>query len=177
MVINNHRRIDTLEEQIGLEQARVRFLEDFSDRLGEKVGKLENSMKTVKKEVAAQKRSLMTILNIIKLISDHRAETRRNGKLFEIMRHGTVSVIQNALVFGIVQIVMKITWLDSLIDGITELLRLGIGLGIGNTLSKKSVERSRFLVKLSFSLTLFLILRERIKKILMKLKDTINFLV
>lgn len=169
MVINNHRRIDHLEEQLALEQARVRFLEDFSDQMGEKVGKLEKSMDSVKREVIKQKKSLLTILNVIKLISNHQSQTKKNR--FEIIKSSMISVFQNAVVFGIIQMLMRIAWLDSLIDSITELLKLS------NILSKKSVERSRFLVKLSVSITLFLLLKERIKKLLMKLKNVINVLV
>lgn len=171
MVINNHRRIDNLEEQLISEQARVRFLEDLSDQLGEKMGKLEESMISVKREVTKQKRSLLTILNIIKLISNHRSETKRISKIYEIMKSGAMTVFQNAIVFGLVQILMRISWLNSLIDSLTELLR------IGNVISKKSMERSRILVKLSLSLTLFFLLKERIKKLIINLKLAINYLL
>lgn len=169
MVINNHRRIDHLEDQLALEQARVRFLEDYSEQLGVKVGKLEKSMDSVKREVIKQKKNLLTILNIIKLISNHQSQSKKN--IFEVVKSGMISIFQNAIVFGIIQMLIRITWLDSLIDSITELLKLS------NIFSKRSVERSRFFVKLSLSITLFLLLKERIKKLLMKLKSFINFLV
>lgn len=169
MVINNHRRIDHLEDQLALEQARVRFLEDYSEQLGVKVGKLEKSMDSVKREVIKQKKNLLTIMNIIKLISNHQSQSKKN--IFEVVKSGMISIIQNAIVFGIIQMLIRITWLDSLIDSITELLKLS------NIFSKRSVERSRFFVKLSLSITLFLLLKERIKKLLMKLKSFINFLV
>lgn len=170
MVINNHRRIDHLEEQVASEQARVRFLEDFSDQLGGKVRKLEKSMDAVKKEVSKQKKSLITIMALVKLISNHQTEQRNNGKIVSMLKNGAISVLQNAVVFGIVQMIMRITWLDTLIDSLTEILKFS------NIFSKKSLERSRFLVKLSISITLFILLREKIKSLLMKLKQAIIFL-
>lgn len=170
MVINNHRRIDQLEEQVASEQARVRFLEDFSDQLGGKVRKLEKSMDVMKKEVSKQKKSLITILTLVKLISNHQTGQRNNSKIVSMLKSGAMSVLQNAVVFGIIQMIMKITWLDSLIDSLTELLRFS------NIFTKKSVERSRFLVKLSISITLFVLLRGKIKSLLMKLKEAITFI-
>ena len=172
MVINNHKRIDNLEEQLNSEQARVRFLEDFSDQLGEKVGKLEKAMITVKREVTGQKKSLLTILNVIKIISNHQMETqRKNSKTFEMMKFGLMKVFQNGILFVLIQIIMKMSWLNSLIDSLTELLR------IGNVLSKKSMERSRFVIKLSLSVSLFFLLKERIQELMLKLKMIIKCLI
>ena len=174
MVINNHKRIDNLEEQLISEQARVRFLEDFSDQLGGKVVKLEKSMITVKREVIGQKKSLLTILNVMKLISNHhQMETKRNKnfKIFEMMKFGLMKFCENGILFVLIQIIMKMSWLNTLIDSLTELLR------ICNVLTKKSMERSRILIKLSLSLTLFFLLKERIKELMMKLKMIIKCLI
>lgn len=171
MAINNHRRIDNLEEQLASEQARVRFLEDYSDNLGEKVGNLENSMCSVKREVARQKKSLLTILTLVKLISSHRTEKEKNVKFLEMIKSGSIYVFQNAVVFGLVQMIMRLTWLDAIIDSLTGILRMG------NILSKKSMERSRFLSKISISITLFMLLKEKIKELLLKLKKIISYLV
>lgn len=169
MTINNHRRIDILENELESEKARVRFLEDFSDQLGHKVNNLEKSVDSCKREVSRQKKNLTTILGLVKLLSKH--EKVKRGKFFESVKGVTVCITQNAIIFGIVQVLMKITWMDSLIDSLTELLK------IGRILSDKSAERSKFMVKFGISLTIFLLLRDKIKKLLLKLKEAISFLV
>lgn len=168
MNINNHRRIDNLEDELQSDKARVRFLEDFSDQLGHKVGNLEKSVDSCRKEVSRQKKSLTTILMLVRIISNHQKDKKE--RIVDYLKGITVSIAQNALIFGIVQVLVRITWLDTLINSITELLKLG------RMLSKKSVERSRFMVKLGLSIALFFMLREKIKKLLQKLKQTISFL-
>lgn len=168
MSINNHRRIDHLEEDLVSERARVRFLEDFSDQLGQKVGTLEKSVESCRKEVSRQKQSLATILVLVKIISNH--QKGRQQKAVDFLKRASLSVLQSAVIFAIVQVLMRITWLDTIIDSLTELLKFG------RLLSKKSVERSRFMIKLSLSVALFLLLKEKIKKLLQKLRQAISFL-
>ena len=170
MVINNHKRIDILEEELSNEHARVQFLEDFSEQLDEKVGGLERSMTAVKKEISSQKKSLMAILMVVKLISGHEAEKRKEGRIIEIIRKGASGILQNVVIFGLIQVLMRITFLDQIIDSLLGLMRLG------NILSKRTVERSKFMFKISLSLTLFFMLRERIRKLMGKLRDALSYL-
>ena len=170
MTINNHLRIGQLENQLKMEQARVIFLEDFSSQLHEKVGKLEMSMKTVKTEVGAQKKNMTTILAVVKLLSSHQAQKQKQPRIIEQIRKLFVGTVQNTLIFGIIHVLMKVMWIDSLIDTVSELLAMV------RVLSKKSIERSKILVKLSISIALFALLRQRIKDLLQKLKATITIL-
>ena len=169
MVINNHKRIDILEEQLSIEQARVRFLEDFSGQLDEKVGGLERSMTAVKKEITKQKKSLMTILMVVKLISGYEAKRRKETRLIEIVKRSASGLLQNAVIFGLIQALMRITFLDQIIDTLLGLLRLG------NILSRRTVERSRLMIKISLSLTLFFVLKERIRKLMRKIIGMLSY--
>ena len=169
MVINNHKRIDILEEQLSIEQARVRFLEDFSGQLDEKVGGLERSMTAVKKEITKQKKSLMAILMVVKLISGHEAKRRKETRFIEIIKRSASGLLQNAVIFGLIQALMRITFLDQIIDTLLGLLRLG------NILSRRTAERSRLMIKISLSLTLFFVLRERIRKLMRKIIGMLSY--
>ena len=166
MVINNHRRIDQLENRLESERERVQFLEDLSGKLNIKVGHLEKSMLNIKKEIGGQSKSLMTILSLVKLISNHQI-SRNESKL----KRWASSIAQNALIFGLIQLLMRITWLDAMIDGLLGLLKFG------DVLSRKTIERSKFLAKLAISLSLFVFLRGRIKLLLEKLRNTVSFLL
>lgn len=165
MVINNHKRIDILEEQLLEEQARVRYLEDFSEQLDGKVGGLERSMLRVKKEISGQKKSLMMVLTIVKLINGHRESNKRKGGRLMAIASG---FLQNAAIFGVIQVLMRITFIDRIIDTLLGLLRFG--------LSKRTVERSKFVIKLSFSLTLFFMLKERIRNLIGKLRIALSII-
>lgn len=167
MVINNHKRIDILEEQLSDEQARVRYLEDFSQQLDGKVGGLERSMDKVKKEISSQKKSLMMILTIVKLINGHESRKRNTGRLMDIAS----SFLQNAAIFAVIQALMRVTFLDQVIDTLLGLLRFG------NILSRRTMERSRFMIKLSLSLTLFFMLKERIRNLIGKLRSALSNLI
>ena len=166
MVINNHRRIDQLENRLESERERVQFLEDLSGKLNIKVGHLEKSMLNIKKEIGGQSKSLMTILSLVKLISNHQI-SRNESKL----KRWASSIAQNALIFGLIQLLMRITWLDAMIDGLLGLLKFG------DVLSRKTIEMSKFLAKLAISLSLFVFLRGRIKLLLEKLRNTVSFLL
>lgn len=168
MIINNHRRIDQLESQLELEQARVRYLEDFSGQLSVKVLGLEGSMDKVKKELKSQKKNILTILSLVKFISKH--QSSKNSSSLGIIKRLGASVIQNTVIYGIVHLLMKITLLDGLIDNLLGIMRLG------NILSRKTMEKSRFMAKLLLSITLFVILREKIKFLLEKLRNYISIL-
>lgn len=165
MAINNHKRIDNLEEKLSTEQARVKFLEDFSEQLDEKVGKLEGSMEKVKKEIYGQKKSLMTILMIVKLISSHQKESQKYQVNIKAISSG---LIQNFVIFGLIQAIIRITFLDEIIENLLGILRFG--------LSKRTLNRSKFMIKFGFSLTLFFMLKERIKLLLSKLKGILSYL-
>lgn len=161
MVINNHKRIDILEEQLSEEQARVRYLEDFSEQLDGKVGGLERSMSKVKKEISSQKKSLMTILTIVKLINGHESNKKKG-----MMGAFASGILQNTAIFAIIQALMRITFLDQVIETLLGLLpRFG---------NRRTMERSRFMIKLSLTLTLFFMMKERIRNLLGRLRSAIS---
>ncbi len=168
MIINNHRRIEQLESQLESEQKRVRYLEDFSEHLNFKVDGLEKSMEKVKNEIKDQKKSLETILSLVKLITKH--QSMKSNSNMERVKRCASSIVQNAIIYALVHLLMRITWLDGLIDNLIGLLRLG------NFLSRKTMEKSIILAKLMISVTLFVILKEKIKFLLEKLRSTITFL-
>lgn len=169
MVINNHKRIDILEEQVSAEQARVKFLEEFSDELDGKVGKLEGSLEQVKKEISGQKKSLKSILMIVNLISNHQKETNRcEGRLIKSFQSVSSGLLQNFVIYGLIQVAMRITFLDQTIETLLGILRLGM--------NKGAVDRSKFMIKFGVSLALFFMLKERIRKLLSKLRGILSYL-
>ena len=170
MVINNHKRIDILEAELSSEQARVRYLEDFSEQLDDKVGGLERSMEKIKKEISGQKKSLVALLTIVKLISGHERERRREGKFMDIVKSAASVIIQNAFIFGLIQVMLRVSFLDQIIDSLLGLLRFG------NILSRRTAERSRFMAKISLSLTIFFLLKERIRNLMEKIRSAFTYL-
>lgn len=169
MVINNHRRIDHLERSLASEKARVRFIEDVNEQINDKVAVLEESMKVVKRQVKDQNKNLMTILMLVKLISKSNSkETNFRTKALSKFKEFGLFFIQNGVIYGVVQILMKILWIDTILDSLTEILKLT------NFVSKRSLERSKFIAKLSVSIAIFVILRKRIKSSLEKLGKTVS---
>ena len=168
MVINNHRRIDHLERSLASEKARVRFIEDVNEQINDKVAALEESMRAVKRQVKDQNKNLMTILMLVKLISKTSKEANIRTRALSKFKEFGLFFVQNGVIYGVVQVLMKILWIDSILDTLTELLKLT------NFVSKRSLERSKFIAKLGLSIALFVILRKRIKSSLEKFSKTVS---
>lgn len=167
MSINNHRRIDHLESNLLAEQARVRFLEDFSHQMEGKVGKMEKTMESVTRQMKHQKKTLSLILSLVRMVTEHAKTKSRTGLFVSVFKNAA----QNALIFGAVQVLMKVLWVDSMIDGLVGLLRLT------QFISKRSMERSRFLVKLSVSFALFMLLRRKLMNLLSRVQKLLPFIL
>ncbi len=175
MIINNNKKIETLQNALDTERARLRFVEGKSEELDKQVNTLKFTLVEASEKLRNYHRNLMTVVTILKLTTTRRQSTvkkRLLSKLKEFWNSAAVGQIisHNALALLVSLAVSRVFWIDSIIDVLGKLLAL-------SKLSKNSIHRTKIGMKISAIIFIFLMLRRRIQNLLKQFKAWVSFLV
>ena len=176
MIISNNKKIESLQNVLDAERARLRFVEDKSEQMEKQVSALKFTLMEAGGRLRNYHRNLLTVITLLKVttIKPAKSESSISQKIRALLlsinsaNFGQVLSL-NALPMLVSLLVSRVFMIDAIIDALGKMLLL-------LKMPKRSIERTKLGMKLSAIIFIFIMLRKRLQTLAAQFKAWVNFM-
>lgn len=175
MIINNNKKIESLQNLLNAERARLKFVEDKSEQMAKQIQLMKFAIMEAGGKLRNYHRNLMTVITLLKLTTQNYKRNKSSG-IFERIRSALPllnweqlwqRLSHAGLTLIIALLVSKMLWIDSIIEGMGKILLMV-------KLSRSSVQRTKLGMRISAIIFIFVMLRKRFESAMSQFKTWVN---